>query len=198
VEQYLDKLQKVFKRVMDQDALSPHVKFLWVIERLQERWQGIKNGKSTICRSGGKSTPLSETLPPQPPNTSAGVDLKPRPPEIQPQAQGLHLLSEAAMGNQHLHPSHPQQNGNPNDPNLLAHPQPQQWYPQPAMNLPMDPNAYLFAGGLNGYDTFDYGLGVLGSGMDGTMAGLFMPDAMWGFGNQPDPNNPQHGGFGQW
>lgn len=181
---------------MNQDALSPHVKFLWVIERLQERWQGIKNGKNTICRSGGKSTPLSETRPPVSSSSAASNDAKSQPQQDLPSsAQGLHLLSEAAMNNQQ-----------PNDPSLLAHPQPTQWYTQqqPTLNLPMDPNAYFFAGGgagggaNGGYDGFDYGLGVLGSTMDGAIGGLFLPDAMWGFGQQPDPNNPQHGGFGQW
>ena len=112
-------------------------------------------------------------------------------------------------------PPHQQQppNGNNNnnttDPSLLAHPQPTQWYTtdphqqqQPTLNLPMDPNAYLFAGtgAPVGYDGFDYGIGMLGSTMDGAIGGLFLPDAMWGFGQQPDPNNPQHagGGFGGW
>jgi hypothetical protein len=123
-------------------------------------------------------------------------------------AQGLHLLSEVAMSN-NQQPNAAQPNGNSMDPALNAHPQsqaqpPQQqqnWYPQqqaaqPAQmtNLPMDPNAYLYASNVNGYDGFDYGIGTLGMTMDGAISGLFVPDAMWSFGGQqPDPNNPQHG-----
>lgn len=175
---------------MMQDALSPHVKFLWVIERLQERWQGIKGGKTSICRSGGKSTPLSETRPPAQ-RSDSNQDMRGQQQESEP-AQGLHLLSEAAMGNQQ--PQHLQPNGN-TDPMLMA--QQQQWYAQqaPQMNLPMDPTAYLYTGGTNGYDGFDYGIGMLGNAMDGAISGLFLPDAMWGFGQGDMTGSGQ---FQQW
>ena len=211
MEEYLSKLQKVFHRFMSKDALSPHVKFLWVIERLQERWQGIKTGKQNICRSNGKSTPLSETTRSSAQQeqagaqTSSGADPS-HQQDISQAAAGLHVLSQAAV--------HDQQQQHPQDPY-------QQWYQPPpthhqqqqqdaqqaaaAMSLPMDPNAYLYAPGAggagagavsNGYE-FDYGLAVLGgSMMDGSaIGGLF--DPMWGFGQTPDPGNGQHG-FGGW
>jgi hypothetical protein len=197
VEQYLDRLQRVFKRMMDQDGLSPHVKFLWVIERLQERWQGIKNGKSNICRSGGKSTPLSESRVPS--SSTAGTRAEEKGIQDLP-AQGLHLLSEAAMSGNHDPSLHHHQQQQAIDPSLQQpQPQPQDWQyaQQPAMDLPMDPNAYLYTGGPLGYDGFDYGIGMLGSSMDGAISGLFMPDAMLGFAPQVmDPSQGQGGGGG--
>jgi hypothetical protein len=204
VEQYLAKLQRVFKRVMNQDALSPHVKFLWVIERLQERWKGIKDGQGPICRSNGKSTPLSASEVKPPPQSEVK-------PLVNEPAQGLHLLSEVAMSGNQANGSQ-QPNGNPqlmsqshHSQNQNPHPQQQQnWYPPQApqmSDMPMDPNAYLYAGGVNGYDGFDYGIGTLGMSMDGAISGLFVPDAVWSFGptGQPlDPNNPPQPGYPGW
>jgi hypothetical protein len=196
VEAYLDKLQRVFKRMMDQDGLSPHVKFLWVIERLQERWQGIKSGKgSGMCRTGsnGKSTPLSQVdgrgREEVGPEVKNAMDMQGQS-QAQAQAQGLHLLSEAAMSNAPQHDPNMQQT----DPALLQ--AQANWYAsqqQQPMNLPMDPNAYLYTGGPLGYDGFDYGIGMLGSSMDGAISGLFMPDGLMGLGGMGgmDPNQGQ-------
>ena len=103
-------------------------------------------------------------------------------------AQGLHLLSEAAMGNNQQHPQQ-----QPTDPAYA------QWYAQPQMNMNamIDPNPFHFdGGGFYGIE-FDYGMGMFGAG-DGSMNGMFIQDPMPGFGQPPqDPNNPQGYG-GMW
>lgn len=178
IEQYLERLQSLFQTIMDKDKLSPHSKFLWVIQRLVERYQGIKGRTS---KSTGIHTPLLSCS-----------DLKqaPKPAQTANQAPGLQMLSQVATSN------NPEQNEDPrNQPSQnQQQAQPQQgqqgWYPpqqqqqqQHMANLPMDPAAYAYQGGpgLPGYDGFDYGIGSLGMGMDGAISGLFMADGLWNF-----------------
>jgi hypothetical protein len=190
VEQHLEQLEHVFKTIMDRDKLSPHSKFLWVIQRLIDRYNGIKSGRT------GRSTPPSARDMKQPANPAAP-------------AQGLHLLSEVAMsGNQNAG------NGNGNHQIPRSHqgqPPPPGWYPQQQQqhqqqqhqqhqqandmsSLPMDPAAYAYPSTVPvaGYDVFDYGTGSLGMGMDGAISGLFMADGLWNF------NEPQGQGFPGW
>jgi hypothetical protein len=180
VEQHLEQLEHVFKTIMERDKLSPHSKFLWVIQRLIDRYNGIKSGRT------GRSTPPSAR------------DMKPPVNPAAP-AQGLHLLSEVAMsGNQNN--SNGSGNGNPQIPRShQGQPPPPGWYPQQQQpndmsNLPMDPAAYAYptSAPVAGYDVFDYGTGSLGMGMDGAISGLFMADGLWNF------NEPQGQGFPGW
>jgi hypothetical protein len=173
IEQYLERLQSLFQTIMDKDKLSPHSKFLWVIQRLVERYHGIKGRTS---KSTGLHTPLL---------SCADVKTAPKS-QAADQAPGLQMLSQVATSND------PDQNGDPrNQGQQQAQPQQGQqgWYPpqqqqqQHMANLPMDPAAYAYQGGpgLPGYDGFDYGIGSLGMGMDGAISGLFMADGLWNF-----------------
>ncbi|RDI86648.1 Nucleolar GTP-binding protein 1 [Venturia inaequalis] len=186
IEQYLERLQQLFQTIMDKDRLSPHSKFLWVIQRLVERYQGIKGRTS---KSTGINTPLL---------TCGDFKGPPKPAQAADQAPGLQMLSQVATSNNE------EQNGDSrNQLPVSQQAQPQQghqgWYPpqqqqqQHMDNLPMDPAAYAYQGGpgLPGYDGFDYGIGSLGMGMDGAISGLFMADGLWNF-NDAQAQGQQH------
>lgn len=168
VEGYIERMYSLFKSFMARDSNSPHSKFLYVMERLQTRFLELQRGDdgSSGAPRAGKPT-LAQIAAGA---TGSAPDAH---------AQGLHLLSEAAMS------------GNPPPP-----PQPhpaQSWYAAGDMGaaqagLGLDAAAYAqFPGdamAAAAYDGLDYGLGGLGMasmGMDGAISGLFMADGLWNY-----------------
>jgi hypothetical protein len=89
---------------MDRDKLSPHTKFLYVVQRLSERFYNIKRRQQAAkARAAGQPIPqdprpqYSRT---QPSASQHGANPHPRSSSSstqQQQAQGLQLLSEVAM-----------------------------------------------------------------------------------------------------
>ena len=175
VETYIEQLHQLFKSFMERDSKSPHYKFLYVMERLHVRFSELQRGETEVASGRSKSSGAAAV--------HGSAPVTPSRP-----AQGLHLLSEAAMsGNQQAGPQGQQQHQGQGQP-------PQAWYPQPgemqpvAHSLPMDPSYGQYPPeAMAGLDGFDYGLGGLGMasvGVDGAISGLFMADGLWNY-NQP-------------
>jgi hypothetical protein len=173
VAAYIDKLHQLFKTFMERDSKSPHSKFLYVMERLHVRFTELQRGE-TEAANGMKKSTSTIAMHSSAPVTPSGP------------AQGLHLLSEAAMsGNQQAQQQQQHQGQGP---------PPQGWYPQPgemqpaAHGLPIDPSYGQYPPeAMAGFEGYGYGLGGLGMasmGMDGAISGLFMADGLWNF-NQP-------------
>jgi hypothetical protein len=175
VEEHLIQLQQLFKSILERDILSPHAKFLWVINRLIERYNGIK-----AKRTGNSTPPIPR-------------DVKPISATANAPAQGLQLLSEVAMSNNQQANNDAANNARVMNAQGQNQPPPG-WYhqgggppPDHMSNLPMEATAYAYPGAsVAGYDVFDYGTGSLGMGMDGAISGLFMADGLWNFN---EPNN---------
>lgn len=87
LEELLAQLEKSFENIMERDRLSPHTKFLYVIRRLNERFHNIKRGQAKKATCGDPNAPATPG-----PVTVA------RPNS----AQGLHILSEAAVASPQL------------------------------------------------------------------------------------------------
>jgi len=166
---------------MERDSKSPHSKFLYVMERLHVRFTELQSGETKAANGRKKSTGTIAI--------HSGAPVTPSGP-----AQGLHLLSEAAMsGNQ---PGGPQAQQQQQQQQHQGQGQPPQgWYPQPgemqppaAHGMPMDPSYGQYPPEtMTGFEGYGYGLGGLGMasmGMDGAISGLFMADGLWNF-NQP-------------
>ncbi|KAF2404249.1 hypothetical protein EJ06DRAFT_486877 [Trichodelitschia bisporula] len=181
IEQYLGELEQRFQTIMSRDARSPHSKFFYVIRRLAEKYQNIKQGK------GG---PLSRRATPP-----TGQEVRQAGNAVMQPAQGLDLLSQAAMGNNYSNGAMPA-NGQVQQPPMV----PQAGWYQPvstdAGGMPMDPN-YQYAGGMPMYDAFDYGLQGMNLVIDGAISGLFGPDTFWNV-DQSTNMYPQNGGNGGW
>lgn len=208
VESYLAKLQQRFQDIMDRDSQIPHAKFLFVVQRLNERYM-------TILRDVEKrQTKRSLHVPPP-----AKMLKSDGPPPSQ--AGGLHLLSEVAMGgtpgaqNGAAHQQTPHGMPTPQSQGSQAQtPQAQGWYPPNDMStLPqgvaIDPMAYgQYNGQFAGFgklssgrvlelnsrparrfeananasmtDNFDFSLG--GMGMNGDMyTSMDLGDTLWDF-----------------
>jgi len=184
VEEYLNTLEGLFSKVMDRDPLSPGGKFLFVVQRLKERYANIKMGEKAVekevaaIKSGRAKG-----------RKSAGNN----PPAVPPGPnQGLQLLSEVAMGNNNSNraPSAVPQAQQQHHPS-----QGQQWYPQPDMTpMPMDPTYAQYGGQppvpFMGLENIDFGFGT--SMGDADLSGLFMGDLNSPWWNMPtgDPNQP--------
>lgn len=187
VESYIERMHNLFKSFMERDSNSPHSKFMFVMERLQTRFSELQRGEEVVGNGRGKPT-LAQI--------AAGAQGSTPVTPSTGQAQGLHLLSEAAMsGNQQpVPPQQQQQQQQQGQPPQQQHPQghpPPGWYPQPQsgeipQQLQMDPNAYgqYPTDAMATYEGFDYGLGMASMGMDGAISGLFMADGLWNY-NQP-------------
>jgi hypothetical protein len=191
IETYIERMHNLFKSFMERDSNSPHSKFMFVMERLKTRFSELERGEE-----GGPPNGRSAGKPNLAQIAAGAQGSTPVVPATGPaQAQGLHLLSEAAMsGNQQQLP--PQQQSQPQQQHPQGQGPPQGWYAQPQPGeMPqqmhhMDPNAAAAAYGqypteaMATYDGFDYGLGMASVGMDGAISGLFMADGLWNY-NQP-------------
>jgi hypothetical protein len=178
VEQYIERMHDRFKSFMERDSNSPQQKFLFVMERIQTRFTELLRGEEAV---NGRGKPNLAQI-------AAGAQGSTPVTPASGQAQGLHLLSEAAMSGNQQQVAGPQ----PGQPQQHPHGQPPQgWYTQPQsgeipQQLHMDPNAYgqYPPDAMATYDGFDYGLGMASMGVDGAISGLFMADGLWNY-NQP-------------
>src|ERR1700760_1820191 len=99
IEESLANLEGAFQRVVDRDSLCPHTKFLYVIQRLGDRFNNIKR------RQQEKAYPLPSKLKQEQHRSPSSASTRPRsnsrPASASgiPQTQGLHLLSEVAVSN---------------------------------------------------------------------------------------------------
>jgi hypothetical protein len=84
VQDYLSRLVQHFQRIMDRDSQIPHAKFLFVLQRLNERYTSLLRQDEKRQASRRMGVPV--------PSRMQGPGGMPGP------AQGLHLLSEVAMG----------------------------------------------------------------------------------------------------
>ncbi|KAF1990331.1 hypothetical protein K402DRAFT_410399 [Aulographum hederae CBS 113979] len=108
VDSYLAALEHTFGAVMNRDPLSPSSKFLFVVQRLKDRYMSIKRGESGPAASRARAHAKKERAKSEQHgghpksararSVTATQDMKPAmaPPTG---AQGLQLLSEVAMGN---------------------------------------------------------------------------------------------------
>ncbi|KAF2093736.1 hypothetical protein NA57DRAFT_22150, partial [Rhizodiscina lignyota] len=116
VEVYLSRLQQRFQAIMDRDSQIPHAKFLFVVQRLNERYM-------TILRDVEKRQTKRQSGVP-PPAKMLRSDAPPT------QAEGLHLLSAVAMGGTPAAPNGAPNQQTPGIPTPQSQGQtPQSWYP---------------------------------------------------------------------
>ena len=196
VEEYIVRMRQIFQLFMDRDSESPHVKFLIVMTRLQERFQEIKRGDANVvdATKAVKFAAATARAAVRTPQSSESRHDHTSP--AQQPAPGLHALSEAAMiGNQQ------QQHGGSSGstiPSQQSQVQPttQGWYPEAgqisAMGMDSQPYQYPQQVPVTGFENIDYGLAGLGLGMDGAISGLFMADGLWNY------NEPQAGLYRGW
>ena len=186
VESYIDRMIQRLQSFIDKDPVSPHTKFLFVMKKMRVRFNEIQRGES-----GGAESSKAVKVAAATAKAAVNADGRHRPTNTtQPDAMGLHALSEAAMiGNQQQQQRQPQSSSAPGQ-------QTQEWYSEAPPQLPsfsLSSQAYQYAqpAPLTGLDNFDFGAGGLGMGMgmDGSMSGLFMADGLW---------NSQAGSFSGW
>lgn len=167
VESYLNRLQKHFQAIMDRDSQIPHAKFLFVIQRLNERYMTILRD----VEKRGNGDPEQQPRNPPPPKMLRT--------DVPAPHQGLRLLSEVAMGGAppmpHSAPASaasqqmrglPPGHGPPHPHHQPTHPAQQQngqWYPpqtphpmaQVPIGMPIDPMAYgQYNGQFAGFGEF--------------------------------------------
>jgi len=109
LEQSLERLEAVFEKVVERDQLSPHTKFLYVIQRLGERLRNIKRSqgqkaepKPSKMKQEQKASPAKTSPTSAPPRPRANSRPMSASESLKP--QGLHLLSEAAVNNASVSP----------------------------------------------------------------------------------------------
>ncbi|PVH93472.1 hypothetical protein DM02DRAFT_619267 [Periconia macrospinosa] len=188
IESYTERLVSMFNAIVSRDAQSPHGKFFFVAQRLQERFAHIKEGASRReMASDANDDSRSSTVKPNSTSRSRQSTQDQTP---------LHLLSEVAMGSSSTStqaPSQPQQQ--PIQPTMHQQPQPvQNWYP----GMPPQPQSGADMIGMpNGIwdPNFDFTQFDLGTGSDADLSALFIPDSMlWTV--PPEFNMQQgYGGF---
>jgi hypothetical protein len=88
LDEYLVKLENSFKSIMERDRLSPHTKFLYVVQRLSDRYMNIKR-RQQASKASDSDKPHSQ-MGQGPSNDLSSVS-------VPQQAQALQLLSEVAM-----------------------------------------------------------------------------------------------------
>lgn len=220
VTMYISRLRQIFEEFVKRDESCPHKKFYSVMKRLSGRFSEIERGEVAANMEGAQAAaalaqaaakgiggPMGEAFADamsspaigRSRGNSAQTSRKANAGHPQP-AQGLHLLSEVAMGGNAVQNTAmgrpPTASGQPHQ-----HPQQPGWYPQPgahpqggdmtgmaAAGMSVgDPNAAAaYAAGypnmpITGFENFDYGLGSLGLGVDGAISGLFMADGLWNY-----------------
>ena len=131
VESYIERMYNLFKSFMERDSNSPHSKFLYVMERLQIRFTELQRGEDAV---NGRGKPTLAQI-------AAGAQGSTPVTPSTAQAQGLHLLSEAAMSGtqpapvaappQQQQPPPPQQQQQQQQPHHAPGQPPQSWYAHP-------------------------------------------------------------------
>jgi hypothetical protein len=105
LEESIDSLEAAFQKIVDRDILTPHTKFLYVIQRLGDRYNTIKRQQEDKPDSENataeKTSPQLkiENIKRSPNSRQTPSSRRTTSPERrhERQAQGLHLLSEAAV-----------------------------------------------------------------------------------------------------
>lgn len=187
IESYTERLVSMFNAIVSRDAQSPHGKFFYVAQRLQERFAHIKEGASRAEMSSSANDE-SRSSTSKPNSTSRS---RQSPQDQTP----LHLLSEVAMGSSSTQAqSQSQQQSSQSTMHPQAQPM-QNWYP----GMPPPPHNPADVMGMpNGIwdPNFDFTQFDLGTGSDADLSALFIPDSMvWAV--PPEFNNMQqgYGGF---
>jgi len=92
LDEYMAGLEQSFKSIMERDRLSPHTKFLYVIQRLNERYKNIKRRqaakKEGIELNDTNCTTTQQANLPGPGNSANSAN----------RIGGLQILSEVAVG----------------------------------------------------------------------------------------------------
>lgn len=159
VHDYLTRLLSVFNGVVERDSQSPHAKFVLVVQRMNERYLKMMREENEAAQSEQAPRHVKAEVP-------------------QP-AQGLHLLSEVAMGGAPNSGSHVASVQGPQGQSATAG-----WYPAVDMEAAAVDPMYQYGGQLAGLNNFDFTFGGMGLD-DGGISGLFLGDGLWNFA---DPN----------
>jgi hypothetical protein len=99
IEENIARLEAQFQRVVERDRLSPHTKFLYVIQRLGERFKNIKRRQQEKDKPQPSKLKQEQRRSPSNAPTRPRSDSRPSSASGVTQAQGLQLLSEVAVNN---------------------------------------------------------------------------------------------------
>jgi hypothetical protein len=183
IESYTERLVNMFRAIVSRDPQTPHGKFYYVAQRLQEKFSGLKEGASSS---------EAEIKPEH--NHSSQVLTR---PESSSNQTPLDLLSEVAMGSSAAPPGCSQQQ--PTMQPLQSQQAMPGWYENTAMGGP--PQPHEMAGMPQGYidPEFDLTNFDFNMGNHADLSALLMPDGMmFNYGYTQAQNGrfgPQNGQF---